>query len=145
MDMEDISEQEQNKLESEEKQSVQGYIAIKGTRNGLLLTLEPETPFGELLRALSERLAEAPSFFRCASLAVDTSRRTLHKSERTQLETLLAHYQVSVASSEQTQNQARSQSHIQDDIETAPLSGEPETNPEPAPPADIPSIAPEAV
>ena len=59
-------------LASEEKQPVQGYIAIKGTRNGLLLTLEPGTPFGELLNALAERLAEAPSFFRGASLSVDT-------------------------------------------------------------------------
>lgn len=84
-------------LASEEKQSVQGYIAIKGTRNGLLLTLEPETPFGELLNALAERLAEAPAFFRGASLSVDTSRRTLRASERTQLEALLAHYQMSIA------------------------------------------------
>ena len=53
-------------LASEEKQSVQGNIAIKGTRDGLRLTLEPETPFGELLTALAERLAEAPSFFRGA-------------------------------------------------------------------------------
>src|ERR1700694_4589803 len=67
----------------EERQSVQGYIAIKGTRNGLLLTLEPETPFGDLLTALSERLSEAPAFFRGASLALDTTRRTLQVSERT--------------------------------------------------------------
>jgi septum site-determining protein MinC len=84
-------------LASEEKQSVQGYIAIKGTRNGLLLTLEPETPFGELLNALAERLAEAPAFFRGASLSVDTSRRTLRVSERTQLEALLAYYEMSMA------------------------------------------------
>jgi septum site-determining protein MinC len=84
-------------LASEEKQSVQGYIAIKGTRNGLLLTLEPETPFGELLNALAERLAEAPAFFRGASLSVDTSRRMLRVSERTQLEALLAHYEMSMA------------------------------------------------
>lgn len=84
-------------LASEEKQSVQGYIAIKGTRNGLLLTLEPETPFGELLNALAERLAEAPAFFRGASLSVDTSQRRLRVSERTQLEALLAHYQMSMA------------------------------------------------
>src|SRR5579875_4160584 len=83
-------------LASEEKQPVQGYIAIKGTRNGLLLTMEPETPFGELLNALAERLAEAPGFFRGASLSVDTSRRSLRVSERTQLEALLAHYQMSV-------------------------------------------------
>lgn len=85
-------------LASEEKQPVQGYIAIKGTRNGLLLTMEPETPFGELLNALAERLAEAPGFFRGASLSVDTSRRSLRISERTQLEALLAHYQMSMAS-----------------------------------------------
>ncbi len=80
---------------------MQGNIAIKGTRNGLLLTLEPETPFGELLNALSERLAEAPGFFRGAALAVDTSHRTLRVSERTQLEDLLAHYQMSVMPWEQ--------------------------------------------
>lgn len=81
----------------EDRQSVQGYIAIKGTRNGLLLTLEPETPFSELLHALADRLAEAPAFFRGASLAVDTSRRMLRVSERVQLEDLLAHYQMSIS------------------------------------------------
>lgn len=87
---------QQNGLEMEERQSVQGYIAIKGTRNGLLLTLEPETPFSELLHALADRLAEAPSFFRGAALSVDTSRRMLRVSERVQLEDLLAHYQMSI-------------------------------------------------
>ncbi len=89
------------KLERGERQSVQGTIAIKGTRNGLLLTLEPETPFGDVLHALSARLAEAPGFFRGASMAVDTSRRALQGSERTQLEALLAHYEVSVLPLEQ--------------------------------------------
>ncbi len=89
------------RLEREEQQSVQGYIAIKGTRNGLLLTLEPETPFGELLRALADRLAEAPAFFRGASLVVDTSRRALLVSERLQLENLLANYYMSVNPIEQ--------------------------------------------
>lgn len=84
-------------LASEEKQSVQGNIAIKGTRDGLRLTLEPETPFGELLIALAERLAEAPSFFRGASLSIDTTQRRLRVSERTQLEALLAYYQMSIA------------------------------------------------
>ncbi len=85
-----------DRLEREEKLSVQGFIAIKGTRGGLLLTLEPDTPFGELLKALADRLAEAPTFFRGASLTVDTSRRNLRMSERLQLEDLLAHYQMSV-------------------------------------------------
>jgi septum site-determining protein MinC len=100
MGMEEASEQDETEGEDglgrEEKQSVQGYIAIKGTRNGLLLTLEPGTPFGEVLNALSDRLAEAPSFFRGASLAVDTSRRMLGGSERTQLENLLAYYHMSI-------------------------------------------------
>jgi len=90
------------KLEREEQQSVQESIAIKGTRNGLLLTLEPETPFSDLLHALADRLAEAPSFFRGASLSVDTSRRRLLMSERRQLEDLLSHYYMSVASAEQS-------------------------------------------
>ena len=106
MGMEDTSEnnlsEAQSNLEREEKQSVQGNIAIKGTRNGLLLTLEPETPFSELLTALSHRLSEAPGFFRGASLALDTRRRNLRINERTQLEELLANYQMSVTSLEQT-------------------------------------------
>jgi septum site-determining protein MinC len=88
------------RLEREDGQSVQGYVAIKGTRNGLLLTLEPGTSFGDLLSALSERLSEAPTFFRGASLTVDTSRRNLRVSERIQLEHLLAHYQMSVTALE---------------------------------------------
>jgi septum site-determining protein MinC len=75
---------------------VSGYIAIKGTRSGLRLTLEPETPFKELLSALAERLAESPSFFRGASITVDTSQRMLHTSERMQLEDLFTLYQMSI-------------------------------------------------
>lgn len=77
-----------------------GTIAIKGTRNGLLLTLEPEIPFGELLTALADRLAESPAFFRGASLTVDSSQRALRVSERIQLEDLLAYYQMSMTSQE---------------------------------------------
>jgi septum site-determining protein MinC len=88
-----------DRLKKEEKQSV-SVLSIKGTRSGLRLTLEPETPFNELLNALADRLAESPSFFRGASLAVDTTRRSLRTSERTQLEDLLALYQMSVTPSE---------------------------------------------
>jgi septum site-determining protein MinC len=91
---------ETDRLHKEENQPVVGHIAIKGTRNGLLLTLEPETPFGELMTALAERLAESPSFFRGASLTVDTTRRSLRVNERAQLEELLAHYHMSVTSVE---------------------------------------------
>src|SRR5947207_12123466 len=111
MEMEGTSErdasEEQSRLGREEKQSVQGYIAINGTRNGLLLTLEPETPFSELLNALADRLAEAPAFFRGACLSIDTSRRSLHRSERLLLEDLLAHYQVSIIPLERHQGEIR--------------------------------------
>lgn len=86
-----------DRRESEGTPAVQGHIAIKGTRNGLRLTLEPHTPFSELLQALATRLAESPAFFRGASLSVDTTHRSLHLSERLQLENLLAHYQMSIA------------------------------------------------
>jgi septum site-determining protein MinC len=89
-----------DRLKKEEKQSVSVYVSIKGTRGGLRLTLEPETPFSELLNALADRLAESPSFFRGASLAVDTSHRALRTSERMQLEDLLALYQMSVTSTD---------------------------------------------
>jgi septum site-determining protein MinC len=116
MGMEDASEKNvseaQSKLEREEKQSVQGYISIKGTRNGLLLTLEPETPFGELLNALSQRLSEAPGFFRGASIALDTTRRKLRVSERTQIEALLANYQMSVTSLEQASKAIRKEREV---------------------------------
>jgi septum site-determining protein MinC len=116
MGMEDTSEKNvseaQSDLEREEKQSVQAYIAIKGTRNGLLLTLEPETPFTELLIALSQRLSEAPGFFRGASLALDTTRRNLRTSERTQLEALLANYQMSVISLEQSSTAIRNEREV---------------------------------
>jgi septum site-determining protein MinC len=101
------SQSDRDRLEREEKQSVSGYIAIKGTRNGLLLTLEPETPFGELLNALADRLAESPSFFRGASLTVDASQRILRTSERMQLEDLLAIYEMSVAAIEPTTERRR--------------------------------------
>lgn len=122
-------------LASEEKQSVQGNIAIKGTRDGLRLTLEPETPFGELLTALAERLAEAPSFFRGASLSIDTTQRRLRASERSQLEALLAHYQMSIAPvavpqtlamvrSTHTQEFPREETWLASEADLATLSGE---------------------
>lgn len=106
-----------DRLESEEKQSVQGSIAIKGTRSGLLLTLEPGIPFSELLQALTDRLEESPAFFRGAALTVDASQRALRISEKIQLEKLLAQYQMSLAAAERKE------------AKTIPLSPEPPPQP----------------
>jgi len=94
------SQRDTGELYKEEHQSVSTNIAIKGTRNGLLLTLQPQIPFNDLLSALAERLAESPTFFRGASLTVDTTHRSLRKSERKQLEELLLDYQMSLTSVE---------------------------------------------
>lgn len=116
---------------SEEKQTVSANIAIKGTRSGLLLTLEPETPFNDLLQALAVRLEEAPAFFRGASLTVDTTRRNLRVTERIQLERLLAEYQMSVAPLEKATEARR-------DARTITL-------PSPETPSHPPVVVPRAV
>ena len=111
---------------------MQGNIAIKGTRNGLLLTLEPDTSFSDLLQALAERLAEAPAFFQGASLSVDTRRRGLLVSERLQLENLLARYYMSIVPLEQiapTRKEARTITlPLEEDVPTSPMPSSPGTS-----------------
>ncbi len=89
-----------SRLWKEKDQSVAAYVAIKGTRNGLLLTLEPETPFDEILKALAHRLAESPAFFQGASLTIDSRKRVLQSSEQGQLEDLLSRYHMSVVAAD---------------------------------------------
>jgi septum site-determining protein MinC len=84
-------------ISNEERGSVQERLPIKGTRNGLLLTLEPGEAFSDILSALARRLAQAPAFFRGASLAIDTSRRALKSHELAELQGLLARYDVIIA------------------------------------------------
>lgn len=128
----------QSRLAREEKLPVQGSIAIKGTRNGLLLTLEPETPFSDVLNALAGRLAEAPAFFQGASLAVDTSRRHLRSSERKQLESLLARYKVSVMALEQLAEPAQEARLITDTLSITNHSGQLFARNEAAPVSEAP-------
>jgi septum site-determining protein MinC len=72
-----------SRLWKEKDQSVAGYVAIKGTRNGLLLTLEPE-----------------PSFFQGAALTIDSRKRVLQGFEQAQLEGLLSRYHMSVVAAD---------------------------------------------
>jgi septum site-determining protein MinC len=133
----------QSNLGREEKLPVQGSIAIKGTRNGLLLTLEPETPFSDVLNALAGRLAEAPAFFQGASLAVDTSRRHLRGSERRQLENLLARYQVSIMSLEQLAAPAPEARPVTGALSTADHNGQQFTRNEQLPASEAQHEEPE--
>ena len=52
-------------------------IAIKGSRGGLRLTLGEEEPLGELLAALTARLAESAAFFQGAEVTLDVGSREL--------------------------------------------------------------------
>jgi len=52
-------------------------IAIKGSKGGLRLTLGEEEPLGELLSALTARLAESAAFFQGAEVTLDVGTREL--------------------------------------------------------------------
>ncbi len=67
---------------------------LRGTRSGMLLTLEPEYLWSEVLDALAARLAESPSFFQRSVLSLDTRRRPLQPQELEDLRALLASYEM---------------------------------------------------
>lgn len=67
---------------------------LRGTRSGMLLTLEPEYLWAEVLDALAARLAESPSFFQRSVLSLDTRRRPLQPQELEDLRALLASYEM---------------------------------------------------
>jgi septum site-determining protein MinC len=65
---------------------------LKGSRGGMLLTLEPGYVWSHVLEALAARLAESPTFFQGAVLSLDTRRRSLQPQEIAELRALLAPY-----------------------------------------------------
>ncbi len=67
---------------------------LKGSRTGLLLTLEPGYVWSQVLEVLAARLAESPTFFQGALLSLDTRRRALEPREVAELQALLAPYEM---------------------------------------------------
>lgn len=67
---------------------------LKGSRSGLLLTLEPGYVWSQVLEVLAARLAESPTFFQGALLSLDTRRRALEPQEVEELRALLAPYEM---------------------------------------------------
>lgn len=67
---------------------------LKGTRSGMLLTLEPGYAWAQVMEALSARLAESPSFFQRSVLSIDTRRRALLPAEMGELRALFAPYEM---------------------------------------------------
>ena len=68
-------------------------IAIKGTRQGLLITLG-EGPWDALMEALARRLEKGAAFFRGGRAALDVGSRPLDEPQIGQVRDLLARYGV---------------------------------------------------
>lgn len=68
-------------------------IAIKGIRQGLLITLG-EGPWGALVKDLEQRLEKGAAFFRGGRVALDVGHRPLDESQIRQVRDLLARYGV---------------------------------------------------
>jgi septum site-determining protein MinC len=67
---------------------------LKGTRSGLLLTLEAGYTWEQVLEVLTARLEEAPTFFHGALLSLDTRERPLQAEEMAALQQVLARYEM---------------------------------------------------
>jgi septum site-determining protein MinC len=85
---------EQPPVPPEEARRTLERSLLKGTRNGMLLTLEPGYPWEQVILALSARLAESPTFFQRSVLSIDTRRRPLQPAEMEELGALLAPYEM---------------------------------------------------
>jgi septum site-determining protein MinC len=56
-------------------------VIIKGVREGLLIILDDDTPFAQILTELSERITTRPGFFEGSGVAVNTGRRVIDRPE----------------------------------------------------------------
>lgn len=80
--------------QAEEMRRALARKLLRGTRNGMLLTLEPEYIWSQVLEVLAARLAEASTFFQGAVLSLDTRHRPLEPPEVEALRALLAPYEM---------------------------------------------------
>ena len=72
-------------------------VVVKGTRDGLLIILPSETPWGELMRVLSEQLDAAREFWSGAATQVDVGEHLLDETQIKRLQEMLAkRYQLQV-------------------------------------------------
>lgn len=64
-------------------------VAIKGVKDGLLVTLSPTEEWAQITRVLAERLDERAEFFAGARVTVDLSSRPVPRHELTSLKAVL--------------------------------------------------------
>jgi septum site-determining protein MinC len=80
--------------QTEEERRALARKLLKGSRSGLLMTLEPEFVWPHVLAVLAASLADSPTFFHGSVLSVDTRRRPLEPQEVEELQALLAPYEM---------------------------------------------------
>jgi len=87
-------------------------VVIKGIREGLLLTLSPQSDWMELTRRLAQRLDEKKGFFSGARIALEVGNRPVLPHEMDSLRLILQKRDMTlwavVSTSSTTQNTARS-------------------------------------
>jgi septum site-determining protein MinC len=67
----------------------QNAVSIKGTKSGLQIILDDETPFEDTLAQLAARLEATDAFFQGARVALDVGDRVVSREEWSQLEASL--------------------------------------------------------
>lgn len=66
-------------------------VTIKGTKEGLLIILDPEIDFQSVLQKLEEKLTKVENFFAGAQAILDLSGRIVKPEQLEQLESLICH------------------------------------------------------
>jgi septum site-determining protein MinC len=72
-------------------------VAIKGTRDGLLITIDETPPWDEALENLLAAIESRPDFFRGGRVAVQVGERLLNRDEIRRLRDRLARHDVQLA------------------------------------------------
>lgn len=71
-------------------------VRFKGNREGLIIVLEPEGDFQEVLEKLAEKLAAANGFLTCSGVSVDLGPRDLQPGQLRSLENIFVQNKLSL-------------------------------------------------
>ncbi|GAB4443404.1 MAG: septum site-determining protein MinC [Anaerolineae bacterium] len=72
------------------------HIAIKGIKDGLLVSVEPDSPWAEVIGDLAARIDEQAAFFQGARIAVNLGERAVRSTGLFDLRNALAEREVSL-------------------------------------------------
>ena len=97
------------------------HVALKGTREGLVLYLDPAADFGVLMKELAKLLQNSVQFLQGASVRCYAGKKEYTEDEHTRLGTVLREQQLELAgwlTSEEVFVQGKSQAYATEDQET---------------------------